>query len=152
MGTLALSDWTNKILIEAPPSALGIKTFQTGDATIKPGYPVTTTGQTGPTVIAVAAADNVATGIALCKPNHDLSTAYATGEFIPVALAGSGAIVWAMLKTGGGELVVGTPLHIDGTPGHYLVIGEGGLYEEIGKCVEYSADQANDRPIKVRLR
>lgn len=152
MGTLVMSDWTNKILIEAPPSALGIKTFSCTAGTVKPGFPVTATGETDPDVVVAGAADDVATGIALCKPNHDIDTAYAAGEFIPVALCGSGAIVWAFLKTSGGELVVGTPLHLDGTPTNYLVIGEGGLYEYVGKAVKYSADQANDRPIQVRLR
>lgn len=149
-----LSTYTQKVLIEAPPSALGIKTFSCTAATVYPGYVVTTTGETDPDVVITGAANDVATGIALLKPNHDIDTAYAAGEFIPVALCGSGAAVWTYLKTGVASVVVGTPIHSDGaTPSAYGIIGEGRLYEHIGLILEYSAtDASDDRCVKVRLR
>lgn len=152
MGRLDLSAYTNKVLIEAPPSALGIKTFSCTTTTIFPGYAVTATGETDPDVVVAGSASDVATGVALCKPNHDIDTAYGAGDFIPVALCGSGAVVWTYLKTGQGDAVVGAPIEIDGTtPTVMSILAEGNSYEYVGKVVEFSATQANDRPIKVRL-
>ena len=148
-----LSAYAEKVLIEAPPTALGIKTFSCTTNTVYPGYVVTTTGETDPDVVVIGAADDVSTGIALLKPNHDPDTAYAAGEFIPVALCGSGAVVWTYLKRGVASVVVGTPIHNDGgTPTVYGIVGEGRLYEHIGFIIEYSATSAtDDRLVKVRL-
>ena len=151
MAILALSTYANKVLIEAPSRASGIKTFSATTTTIFPGYVVTATAETDPDVVVVGTANDVTTGVALCKPNHDIDTAYAAGEFFPVALAGSGAVVWTYLKASAGAAVVGTPILTDAGTGVFSIIGEGALYEYVGKVWEYSADQANDRPVKVVL-
>lgn len=150
MARLDLSTYANKVLIEAPCRAAGIKTFSATTTTIFPGYPVTATGETDPDVVVMGAADDMFTGVALCKPNHDIDTAYAAGEFFPVALRGSGAVVWTYLKTSGGACVVGQPVMMDATPTVYCIVGEL-INEHVGVVWEYSADQANDRPIKVVL-
>lgn len=150
MARLDLSTYTNKVLIEAPSRASGIKTFSCTTTTIFPGYPVTATGETDPDVVVVGGADDMFTGIALLKPNHDIDTAYAAGEFIPVALRGSGAVCWTYLKTAGGALVVGQPVQHDAGTTVYCIVGEA-IHEHVGIVWEYSADQANDRPIKVVL-
>jgi len=151
MAIIALSTRANKVLVEAPKSASGIKTFSATTTTIFPGYLVTTTGETDPDVVVVGTANDVSTGVALCKPNHDIDSAYAAGEFFPVALCGSGAVVWTFLKASGGAVLAGTPLLSDAGTGVFSIIGEGGLYEHVGICVEYDADETDDRPVKVRL-
>ena len=152
MAIKPFSDYTGKILIEAPPSALGIKTFSATTTTIFPGYVVTATGETDPDVVVVGTANDVSTGVALCKPGHDIDSAYAAGEFFPVALCGSGAVVWTHLKTGEASAVVGTPILTDAGTGIFSIIGEGALYEHVGFLIEYTATDASDeRPVKVRL-
>jgi len=151
MAITALSTVTNKVLIEAPSRASGIKTFSATTTTIFPGYPVTATGETDPDVVVMGAADDMFTGIALCKPNHDIGTAYAAGDFFPVALRGSGAVCWTFLKANNGDLVLGQPVIMDATPTVFCVVGET-VNELVGSVWEYSAnDASNDRPFKVVL-
>lgn len=151
MAKLVMSDWTNKILVEAPKTAMGIKTFSCTTTTIFPGFPVTATGETDPDVVIVASADDQTTGVALCKPNHDIDTAYAAGEWIPVALRGSGAIVFTYMTANAGDCVVGTSIITNAASGAYCIIGE--LNNEyVGSIVEFAAnDASNDFPVKVRL-
>lgn len=152
MAIIALSTKANKVLIEAPPSALGIKTFSATTTTIFPGYVVTATGETDPDVVVVGTANDVSTGVALCKPGHDIDTAYGAGDFFPVALCGSGAVVWTYMKANAGAVLAGTGILTDAGTGVFSIIGEGALFEHVGFVIEYSADDAsNDRPVKVRL-
>ena len=151
MAILALSTYANKVLIEAPSRASGIKTFSATTTTIFPGYAVTATGETDPDVVVVGTANDVTTGIALCKPNHDPDTAYAAGEFFPVALTGSGAVVWTFLKANAGDAVVGAPVITDAGTGTFSILGEL-IFEYVGRVWEFSAnDASDDRPIKVVL-
>lgn len=152
MAILAMSTYTGSILIEAPKNAWGIQTFTCTTTTVFPGSLVTGTGETPPDVVVVGTANDITLGVALCKPGHDIDTAYAAGESIPVAMAKSGAAVWTWLKANEASVFAGTPVLSDAATGVFVIIGEGALYEHLGHIIEYSAtDASDDRPVKVVL-
>ena len=148
-----MADYGGRVLIEAPKNAWGIQTFTIKGADIYPGIPVTQTGETGSEIVSCATANDVFCGVVLCNPDHDPDTAYTAGDRVEVALNGSGAVVWTFVKAAVAALVVGHILHADAaTPTVYCIIGEGGLFETVGRVIEASpTDGANDRPVKVVL-
>lgn len=153
MAELEMADYTGAILIEKPPNTWGIQTFKIKGAALKPGYPVTMTGETWPEVVTPATTDDVTLGILLENKAQDLDEVYAAGTKVRAALVGSLAAVWTYAKAGVGSLVFGTPLVSDaGAAGPYCIVGEGALYESVGKVIDYSpTDASDDRPVKVAL-
>ena len=147
-----MADYGGSVLIEAPKNAWGIQTFKVVGADIKPGIPVTQTGQTSPEIVTCGTAADVFLGVVLCMPNHDPDTAYTAGDRVDVAMSGSGAAVWTFLKQNEGDVFPGHILNTDAGTGIFSIIGTGGIQECVGRVIEVSlTDAANDRPVKVVL-
>ena len=153
MAQLKMKDYTNSILIEAPPHAWGIQTVTIGEAGLYPGMAVTQTGETVPSVVYGATANDVFYGILLDSADQGIDEAFSSGDTASCMIAGSRGACWSYAKSGVATMFAGTRLHTDtGTPGRYLVIAETMLYENVGLCIEYSATSAtDDRPIKIAL-
>jgi len=153
MAQLKMKDYTNSIMIEKPPNAWGLQTVTIGETGLYPGMAVTQTGETVPTVVYGAAADDVFYGILLESADQGIDEAFAVGDTATCMIAGSRGACWSYAKANVASMFPGTRLHTDtGTPGRYLVINEAMLYENVGLLIEYSAtDASNDRPIKIVL-
>jgi len=151
MAKLKMKDQTNAILIDPPKNSWGIQTVKIKGADLYPGHAVTQTGETVPEVVSSGTANDVFYGVLLDVPDKGIDVVFAAGAFVPCAIAGSGAAVWTWAKASAGALHVGTRLHTDAGTGVFAIIGENMLYENIGLVIEYSADVANDRPVKVVL-
>ncbi len=144
-------DVTNAILIEPPRNAWGIQTVKIKGADLYPGHAVTQTGETVPEVVSSGTANDVFYGILLDEADGGLDAVYTAGDRVECMLAGSGGACWTWAKASAGELHVGTRLHTDAGTGVFSIIGESMLFENVGLVIEYSADVANDRPVKVVL-
>ena len=151
MAKLKMKDVTNAILIDPPNNSWGIQTVKIKGADLYPGHPVTQTGETVPEVVSSGTANDVFYGILLDIPDADIDAVFAAGDFVPCLMAGSGGAAWTWGKASLGALQVGTRLHTDAGTGTYCIIGENMLFENVGLVIEYSADVANDRPVKVVL-
>jgi len=152
MAKLLMKDYTNAIMIEAPKNAWGLQTVKIKGADLYPGHAVTQTGETVPEVVSSGTANDVFYGILLDKPGHGLDEVFTAGETVTCMVNGSGGACWTWAKAGVADLDVGHILHTDAGTGVYSIIGEGGLFETVGRVIEYSAtDATNDRPVKVVL-
>lgn len=99
------------------------------------------------------AADDTCVGVVGCAADHDIDTAYSTGDMMPVYMTGSAAVVWVRLKASAGALVAGDFVGNDGaTVANGLAIaGVEGTYEILGRITHFHADVAAEQWIKVRL-
>jgi len=152
MARLNMKDYTNAIMIEPPPNAWGLQTVKIGEAGLRPGYPVTQTGETVPSVVYGATANDVFYGILLDSADVGIDETFANNAVATCMVAGSRGACWSYAKASVGNLHVGTRMHQDAdTPGRFLVVNEAMLYENAGLVIEYSATSASDRPIKIAL-
>jgi len=149
---------TPRQILVAPGAGVYEVTMNNSTDAVLPGEVVTTTGETADTNNAAwpdAASDN-ALGIVGCPPGHDMATAFATGEMMPVYLTRSGATVWARIKTSAGAIKRMTALmHDGGTAANGLVIlaaDSATLFNDyVGVSAMDSPDEANERWCMVRL-
>jgi len=122
-----------------------------------PGHIVTTTGETADTnnVAWPDAASDIVLGVAGCSPGHDLDTAYAVGEMLPVYMKGHGVEVWVRVKTSAGAIKMGTSLTSDSATINGLAIlttDSATLFNDfLGLATMDSPDVAAERWVKVRI-
>ena len=116
---------------------------------------MTTTGEA--TFKAVAwpdAAGDISLGVVGCAPGHDINTAYATGDMVPVYMTGSGAVVWVRYRTSAGALTAGAIISGGGATIDGLAIAgvdNATLWNYLGRVTHWHDDIAAEAWIKVRL-
>lgn len=116
---------------------------------------MTTTGEA--TFKAVAwpdAAGDLSLGIVGCSPDHDINTAYAVGDMVPVYMCGSGATVWVRYRTSAGALTAGQFISNGGVTIDGLAItavDSATLWNLVGRVTHWHDDIAAEAWIKVRL-
>jgi hypothetical protein len=145
---------TPRDILIAPGVGNYIETFNNSTDAIKPGHIVTTTGETQKNVAWPGAADGISTGVVGCSPGHDIDTAYAVGEMVPVYMTGSMAVVWVRYKANAGARTAGCLIGNDGaTAANGLaIVGVEGKYENLGRITHFHANVAgSEQWIKVRL-
>ena len=126
----------------------------TAAAEVYPGCAVTSTGETGDTynVCLPDLADDIALGIALRNPEHDIDTVYAqtTDEF-EVAFIGGGHLVWGRLEDSSvGK--IGTKLEPTVvTDGRVVSITEANVIEQLGIQFNETATIAAEQPVMMIL-
>ena len=121
---------------------------------VKPGHLVTATGEAAAAAVAWPdLANDTTVGVVGCAPGHDIDTAYAVGDMMPVYMCGSGAVVWVRLKASVAALVAGDLLMNDGATAinGLAVAGTEGLYEVIGHITHWHNTIATEQWVKVRL-
>ena len=130
-----------------------MQTFNNKSDAVVPGHIVTQTGAAAAADVAWPdGADDTCVGVVGCAPGHDIDTAYAVGDMMPVYMAGSMAVVWVRYETSGGALVAGDLIDNNGiTADGLATIGVEGLYENLGRITHWHNDIAAEQWIKVRL-
>ena len=113
---------------------------------------MTATGEAAASAVCMPdAANDIPLGVVGCSLNHDIDTAYDTGEMMPVYMCGSSAVVWVRYVTSGGALVTGQIVDTAVATTGLAVLGTEGLYENVGRCAAWHNDIAAEQWIKVRL-
>jgi hypothetical protein len=114
---------------------------------------VTTDGEGQKNVCWPDGADDCSTGVVGCKIGHDVDTAYAVGEMVPVYMTGSMAVVWVRYVANGGALGAGYFVSNTGAGANGLgTLGTEGTYELLGRCTHFHANVAgSEQWVKVRL-
>lgn len=131
-----------------------VQTFNNSTDAVKPGHIVTATGETVASAVAWPdLADDTCVGVVGNAPGHDIDTAYAVGDMMPVYMTGSGAVVWVRLKTSAGAMVAGDLLMHDGDTAinGLAIAGTEGTYEILGRITHWHNDIAAEQWVKVRL-
>jgi hypothetical protein len=128
-----------------------IQTFNNSTDAVKPGHIVTMVDQTQKNVAWPDAANEPPVGVVGCGPGHDIDTAYAVGDMMPVYMCGSGATVWVRLKASAGALSAGYLIDTTVDATGLATIGVEGLYENLGRITHFHADVASEQWVKVRL-
>jgi hypothetical protein len=131
-----------------------VKTFNNEADAILPGHIVSTTvAAADGNILWPALADEISTGVAGCAPGHDIDTAYAVGEMVPVYMVGSMAEVWVRMKAGVLAQVAGNLIGSDAaTAANGLAIaGVEGTVENIGRLTHWHNTIAAEQWVKVRL-
>ena len=123
---------------------------------VKPGHIVTTEGEGARAVAWPDTDGDNSTGVVGCAPGHDVGTAYAVGDPMPVYVRGSGAEVRVRVKTSAGAIQLGDKLMNDGATaanGLAILAADSAtlLDTVLGKATMISADEANERWVKVKL-
>lgn len=123
---------------------------------VKPGHIVTTTGEGDRAVAWPDAAGDNSFGVVGCAPGHDVNTAYAVGDMMPVYTRASKATVWVRAKTSLGANIAGQKLMHDGATavsGLAILAADGAtLFNDIlGECLQTSADVAAEKWLMVQL-
>ena len=120
---------------------------------VKPGMIVTQTGAAAASDVAFPdAANDTCVGVVGCAPGHDVDTAYAAGDMMPVYMAGSMAVVWVRLVGGAAAMVAGDLIDNSGiTADGLAVVGTEGLYENLGRITHWHNTIVGEQWIKVRL-
>lgn len=99
-------------------------------------------------------AGDVSLGIVGCAYGHDINTAYATGDMMPVYMCGSGAVVWVRYRTSAGALTSGQFISNGGATIDGLAIpavDSATLWNLVGRVTHWHDDIASEAWIKVRL-
>ena len=149
---IAMSDKTQLVLANVGfPWA-----FHTGRDSVGEVYPacaVTSTGETADTynVCLTDAADDIAAGVALNNPEHDVDTVYAQWDEFEVALTGGGHLVWGRLQDSSvGKF--GTKLECTvASDGRVVAITEANLIEAVGIQYIETATYAGEQPVLLIL-
>ena len=123
---------------------------------VKPGHIVTTEGEAARAVAWPDADGDNSTGVVGCAKGHDVDTAYAVGDMMPVYQRNSGAEVWVRVKTSAGAIQLGDKLMNDGATtanGLAILAADSAtlLDTVLGVASMISADEANERWCKVKL-
>lgn len=117
-----------------------------------PGHIVTQTGLGAASDVAWPdGANDVPVGVVGCALDHDMDTAYAIGDMMPVYMTGSMVVVWVRYVGAGGALVVGDLVDTAVAGTGLAVLGTEGLYENLGRITHWHNDIADEQWIKVRL-
>jgi len=121
---------------------------------VKPGHLVTTTGEAQKAVAWPDLAGDVTLGVVGCASGHDIDTAYAVGDMMPVYACGSGAVVWVRYRTSAGAAVAGAfisggGLTADGLA--ILAVDSATEWNLVGRITHFHSDIAAEAWIKVRL-
>ena len=133
-----------------------VVTMKNSTDAVKPGHIVTTLGE-GDRDVAWADADgDYSHGVVGCAPGHDVDTAYAVGDMMPVYTRNGGAQVWVRAKTSLGANVAGQQLMNDGatTANGLAIIGADSAtlpMTRVGYADQTSADVAAEKWLKMTL-
>jgi hypothetical protein len=162
---VTLADKGGNVIVQRPRGQ-SLALWKTAVATIKPGQIVTATGQADPSLIKIAAATDIAYGIAVERADgtaQDPDTAIPTTTPFLVAPCGSGITAWVQALTSRGAIVPGYHLcstivgKIKGTVAAKITMNTFTvqlkiiLNRNIGRSVEYDADLAATDYVKVLL-
>ena len=115
---------------------------------VKPGFICTSTALTAHTydVELPDAANDIAAGIALRNPEHDIDTAYTQWDEFELALVGGGHLVWCQLHTNSvGKFGTKLEATVAGA-GSVVSMTEANVIEQCGITYLETATYANTQP------
>lgn len=162
---VTLADKGGNVIVQRP-EGVSLQLWYTAVATILPGQIVSATGQATPDLIKVAAATDIAYGIAVERQDgtaQDPDTAIPDNTPFLVAPCGSGMVVWVQALTSRGALLPGYHVvsNITGkikgslaakiTMNTFTVQLKLLMHRNIGRTADYDADVAATDYVQVRL-